>query len=39
MFWLYVTVGFLVTISVCGAIDWVMEVRKKRKEQYEENQV
>lgn len=39
MFWFYVTVGFLVTISVCGAVDWVLEVRKKRKEQDEENQV
>ena len=39
MFWLYVTVGFLATISVLGAIDWAMEVRKKRKEQDEENQV
>lgn len=33
MFWFYVI------ISVWGAIDWVMEVRKKRKEQDEENQV
>ena len=39
MFWFYVTVGFLVIISVLGAIDWVMEARKKRKEQDEENQV
>ena len=39
MFWLYVTVGFLVIISIWGAIDLVMEVRKKRKEQDEENQV
>ena len=31
MFWFYVTVGFLVIISVWGAIDWVMEVRKKRR--------
>ena len=39
MFWFYVTVGFLVIISVWSAIDWVMEVRKKRKELDEENQV
>lgn len=39
MFWFYVTVGFLVIISVWDAIDWVLEVRKKRKEQDEENQV
>lgn len=39
MFWFYTTVGFLVIVSICGAIDWVMEVRKKRKEQDEENQV
>ena len=39
MFWFYVTVGFLVIISVWGTIDWVLEVRKKRKEQDEENQV
>ena len=32
MFWFYVTVGFLATISVLGTIDWVLEVRKKRKE-------
>ena len=39
MFWFYVTVGFLVIVSAWGAIDWVMEVRKKRRELDEENQV
>lgn len=39
MFWFYVTVGLLVIISAWGIVDWVLEVRKKRKEQDEENQV
>lgn len=39
MFWFYVTIGILVVSSVWGAIDWVMEVRKKRRELDEENQV
>lgn len=39
MFWFYVTIGILVMSSVWGVVDWVLEVRKKRKEQDEENQV